>query len=183
MSYGEINLDVQGRVGGEVKFKSSTSGVSMASFRLGSTARFYNKTEGGWSDRPTTWLTVECWRTLAENVNASVKVGQPVLVSGRLRTREWEENGEKRSRTVLEAFSVGHDLSRGTAEFRKNPPRPAQEPETLRDEMNELSEHAENEEPSPFDEDREGVTVGAFASGPLVGDAAGGAGPARVKAA
>ncbi len=172
MSYGDINLDVQGRVGGEVKFKTSTSGVSMASFRLASTPRYFDKAAGGWSDRPTTWLTVECWRTLAENVHASVTMGQPVLVSGRLRTSEWIENGETRTRTVLDAFSVGHDLSRGTAEFSKNPPRQNQQPDSLRNEMNELAQAAESEELNPFHHDDNGVPIGVFASGPLVGDAA-----------
>jgi single-strand DNA-binding protein len=170
MSVGEIYVDVQGRVGGEVKFKHSTSGVAMASFRLASTPRFYSRADGGWSDKPTTWFTVECWRTLAENVMASIGSGQPVLVTGRLKTTEWvDENGEQRSKTVIDAFSVGHDLNRGTAQFRKNPPRANQLPDTLRDEMRELSDVAESQEENPFhDDDRE--FTGPFASGPLIAD-------------
>jgi single-strand DNA-binding protein len=179
MSVGEINLDVQGRVGGEVKFKTSTSGIAMASFRLAATPRYYNRAEGGWTDRPTTWFTVECWRGLAENVQASLSVGQPVLVTGRLKTTEWLDNtGENHSRTVLDAFSVGHDLSRGTAQFRKNPPKVAQQADSLRDEMRELVDDVESEEPNPFHFDDNGELTGPFASGPLVADgAAFGAGP------
>ncbi len=33
------------------------------------------------------------------------------------------KTGESRSRVVLEAFSLGHDLTRGTTTFTKNPPR------------------------------------------------------------
>lgn len=170
MSVGEIYVDVQGRVGGEVKFKHSSSGVAMASFRLASTPRFFSRTDGGWSDKPTTWFTVECWRTLAENVMASIGTGQPVLVSGRLKTTEWvDDNGEQHTKTVIDAFAVGHDLNRGTAQFRKNPPRANQHPETLRDEMRELSDDAENQEVDPFHYD-EGELTGPFASGPLVAD-------------
>ncbi len=172
MSVGEIYVDVQGRVGGEVKFKHSTSGVAMASFRLASTPRFYNRAEGAWTDKPTTWFTVECWRTLAENVMASLGTGQPVLVSGRLKTTEWvDENGDQHSKTVIEAFSIGHDLNRGTAQFRKNPPRANQQPDTLRDEMRELSDDAESQEESPFNYE-DGELTGPFASGPLVADIA-----------
>jgi single-strand DNA-binding protein len=170
MSVGEIYVDVQGRVGGEVKFKHSTSGVAMASFRLASTPRFYNRAEGAWTDKPTTWFTVECWRTLAENVMASLGNGQPVLVGGRLKTTEWvDENGEQHSKTVIEAFSVGHDLNRGTAQFRKSPPRANQQPDTLRDEMRVLSDDAESQEESPFHYE-DGELAGPFASGPLVAD-------------
>jgi single-strand DNA-binding protein len=170
MSVGEIYVDVQGRVGGEVKFKHSTSGVAMASFRLASTPRFYNRAEGAWTDKPTTWFTVECWRTLAENVMASLGNGQPVLVGGRLKTTEWvDANGEQHSKTVIEAFSVGHDLNRGTAHFRKNSPRANQQPDTLRDEMRELSDDAESQEDSPFQYE-DGELAGPFASGPLVAD-------------
>jgi single-stranded DNA-binding protein len=45
------------------------------------------------------------------------------MVTGRLKTTEWIDQGVPRSRTVLDAFSVGHDLTRGTAAFRKNPPQ------------------------------------------------------------
>lgn len=170
MSVGEIYVDVQGRVGGEVKFKHSSSGVAMASFRLASTPRFFSRADG-WSDKPTTWFTVECWRTLAENVMASVGTGQPVLVSGRLKTTEWvDDNGEQHSKTVIDAFAVGHDLNKGTAQFRKNPPRAnQQQPETLRDEMRELSDDAESQEVNPFHYD-DGELSGPFASGPLVAD-------------
>jgi single-strand DNA-binding protein len=151
MSVGEIYLDVQGRVGGEVKFKTSTSGVAMASFRLASTPRFFNRAEGGWSDRPTTWFTVECWRGLAENVNESLVSGQPVLVTGRLKTTEWvDKEGQTQSRSVIDAYSVGHDLSRGTAIFHKSPPKTNQQPDSLRDEMRELVDDVENEEDNPF---------------------------------
>ena len=163
MSVGEIYVDVQGRVGGEVKFKHSSSGVAMASFRLASTPRFFSRADG-WSDKPTTWFTVECWRTLAENVMASVGTGQPVLVSGRLKTTEWvDDNGEQHSKTVIDAFAVGHDLNKGTAQFRKNPPRANQQPESLRDEMRELSDDAESQEVNPFHYD-EGELTGPFGS-------------------
>jgi single-strand DNA-binding protein len=124
MSVGETYVTVQGRVGSDVQFKEAAgSKVALASFRLGSTPRFYDRGEGQWADRPTTWFTVECWRTLAENVKASLVRGQPVTVTGRLKTTEWVDQGVQRSRTVLDAFSVGHDLTRGTAAFRKNPPQ------------------------------------------------------------
>jgi single-strand DNA-binding protein len=155
MSVGETYLTVQGRVGGDVRFKEVSGKVALASFRIGTTPRQFDKTTGGWIDRPTAWFTVECWRTLAQNVHDSLQRGHPVVVTGRLKTTEWIEEGEKKSRTVIDAFSVGHDLARGTTSFKKNPPRPqAADGTSLDGEMRELSDDAEADDPgaedSPF---------------------------------
>lgn len=149
MSVGETYVTVQGRVGGDVEYKdANASKVALASFRLGSTPRYYDRGEGSWADRPTTWFTVECWRTLAENVKSSVQKGQPVLVTGRLKTTEWlDDEGKRQSRTVLDAFSVGHDLTRGTAVFRKTTQVQHNRSATsLDEEMRRLSESAESVE-------------------------------------
>jgi single-strand DNA-binding protein len=149
VSVGETYVTVQGRVGGDVEYKDATSTkVALASFRLASTPRYYDRGEGGWADRPTTWFTVECWRTLAENVKGSLERGQPVMVMGRLKTTEWtDEKGERQSRTVIDAFCVGHDLARGTAMFRKSAPLQQSQPSvSLDEEMRRLSDVAETAE-------------------------------------
>lgn len=149
MSIGETYITVQGRVGGDVEYKdTNASKVAIASFRLGSTPRFYDRGEGVWTDRPTTWFTVECWRTLAENVKSSVQKGQPVVVTGRLKTTEWlDDEGKRQSRTVIDAFSVGHDLTRGTAVFRKTSQLQQGQPTiSLDEEMRRLSDSAETVE-------------------------------------
>jgi len=46
--------------------------------------------------------------------------GDPVIVRGKLRTREWTtEQGERRSVVELEANSIGPDLARCTVTVRK----------------------------------------------------------------
>ncbi|TCO44863.1 single-strand DNA-binding protein [Kribbella antiqua] len=122
MSYGETYVTVLGRLGSDVQFKEINGRDGRASFRLASTPRRY--TQGTYSDLPTTWYQVECWRSLAQNAFDSLQIGQPIVVHGRLRTHEWtDEAGEQHSRVILEAFSIGHDLNRGTTSFTKNPPR------------------------------------------------------------
>lgn len=113
-------LTLTGWVGSDVELKQLEGGSAVASFRIGSTPRGFDKAQNLWVDRPTTWFTVDCWRSLAQNVAESINRGDPVVVYGRLKTSEWtDENGEPRSRTLIDAFSVGHDLSRGTTSFRK----------------------------------------------------------------
>ncbi|TWD82687.1 single-strand DNA-binding protein [Kribbella amoyensis] len=153
MSVGESYLTVQGNVGGEVQFKDVNDTIALASFRLASTPRQFDRGKGSWIDRPTTWFTVECWRTLAKNVAVSVERGHPVIVTGRLKTTEWTEEGETRSRTVLEAFSVGHDLSRGTTAFTKNPPQAIGGTGNLDEQMRDLTTRAESPTDKPEEEE------------------------------
>jgi single-strand DNA-binding protein len=106
-------VQLTGNVGGAVEFRNNT--VPVASFRLAHTPRV--RRNGEWGDAPTTWITVTCFRALAENVTASLHKGQPVLVAGRLRTNVWTKDGVTYERLTLEASTVGHDLTRGTATF------------------------------------------------------------------
>jgi single-strand DNA-binding protein len=123
MSLGETYVTVLGWVGSDPDFKEVAQ-IPHATFRIGSTPRQFDRALGRYVDKPTTWFSVECWRGLAQNAFDSVRTGHPVIVTGRLRTHEWtDDSGEQRSRVVLEAFSLGHDLTRGTTTFTKNPPR------------------------------------------------------------
>lgn len=106
-------VQLTGNVGGTVEFRNTT--VPIANFRLAHTPRV--RRNGEWSDAPTTWITVTCFRSLAENIKASLHKGQPVLVAGRLRTNVWSKEGVTYERLTLEATAVGHDLTRGTATF------------------------------------------------------------------
>jgi single-strand DNA-binding protein len=170
MSVGEVVVTVQGRIGSDVEFKSAENGgMGLAVFRLGSTARFYHRGENRWKDRPTTWFTVECWRTLAENAGKSLRKGQPVIVTGRLKTSEWTSGeGEAKSKTVLDAFTIGHDLARGTAVFTKNPPQQQEDQGSgsASDEMRQLVERVETSAVVDLDSlDEDGETAPYVVSG------------------
>ncbi len=62
---------------------------------------------------------MSCWRRAADNVVDSLVRGQPVVVHGRLRGRSYEVEGQRRTSLEIDAITVGHDLSRGVARFRK----------------------------------------------------------------
>ena len=125
MSVNETTVTVLGWVGGDISYKEVSGGFGVANFRIGTTPRHFDKAVGGWVDRPTTWFQVECWKALADNVRQSVQRGHPVLVTGRLKTTEWVDGeGVNRTKTVIDAFSVGHDLARGTTAFTKAARRP-----------------------------------------------------------
>jgi single-strand DNA-binding protein len=114
----EALVTLQGWVGNDVVHRETTQG-NVVNFRVGSTPRIRKRT-GDWVDGPTSWFSVTCWRSLADNVRDSVHKGEPVVVHGRLRTDVWErEDGQTSVTYVVEAVYVGHDLTRGTAAFVK----------------------------------------------------------------
>jgi len=99
--------------------KGEARGTSVVSFRLMSTVRRWERGKG-WYDADHNFVTVTCWRGLADNVSSSVKRGDPLMVAGRMRVRSWDTADREGSTVEIEATSVGHDLSRGTSAFRKH---------------------------------------------------------------
>jgi single-strand DNA-binding protein len=101
------------------KFKKvGDDDVSSVKLRIAYTTRWRNRETGEWADGATTFVNVQCWRQLADNVATCLRKGEPVLVMGRLRIRSYNDaEGKPRSSVEIEANSVGHDLTRGTAHF------------------------------------------------------------------
>jgi single-strand DNA-binding protein len=114
----DANIDLAGFVASEPSFKRLPTGTSTAKLRVAYTERRLNRETGEWGDGPTSFVTVLCWRTLADNVAMCLRKGEPVLVRGRLRVREYEgKDGSRGTETEVDASSIGHDLSRGVAHF------------------------------------------------------------------
>ena len=109
-------ITVAGNVGAMPRTRVVANGSVVTDFRIASTPRKVDKATGAWADGQTIWFGVSCWRLLAENVAASVKTGDRVVVTGSLRARSWKnEQGEERSGLEIDAQAVGFDLSRGKA--------------------------------------------------------------------
>ena len=114
----EAQVNLAGYVATDPKFKKVAGDISSAKLRVAYTARRRDRQTGEWSDGPTSFVNVQCWRTLAENVQMSVHKGEPVLVMGRLQVRRFQDTeGAPRTAVEIEAMSIGHDLTRGVAQF------------------------------------------------------------------
>jgi len=111
----EININ--GNVVGEPVMVPTKSGVAMCSLRVAVNSRRFDKATQIWLDGDTTFFNVTSWRGLAENVATCVKKGDPVVVVGKLRVREWTNEEKSGTSVEIEAASIGHDLSRGSSEF------------------------------------------------------------------
>ncbi|MFJ1911602.1 single-stranded DNA-binding protein [Streptomyces sp. NPDC088147] len=111
-------VTVVGNVATGVEFRETVTG-GVARFRFAVTGRRWDRQKNSWTDGPTSFYTVWAWRTLGANLAASVSVGEPLVVHGRLRVREDEREGQRRTSAEIDAVAVGHDLTRGTAAFRR----------------------------------------------------------------
>ena len=112
-------VTVSGLVATTPRHLVTQDGLPITSFRLASSHRRFDKEQGRWVEVETNWFTVTAFRQLAVNSAQSITKGERVVAHGRLRIRDWD-NGERSGTSVeLEADSLGHDLSWGTATFNR----------------------------------------------------------------
>lgn len=92
-------------------------GLPITSFRLASTQRRFDRSNQRWMDGETNWYTITSFRQLAINSATSIGKGDRVVLTGRLKIREWENADRSGINIEIEADSLGHDLMWGTAQF------------------------------------------------------------------
>jgi len=110
-------ISVQGLVATTPRHLVTQDGLPITSFRMASTHRRFDRTTKKWVDGETNWYTITAFRQLAINVAGSISKGERVVVSGKLRVRDWD-NGERAGTSVeIEAEAIGHDLTWGTSTF------------------------------------------------------------------
>lgn len=111
------SISVAGLVATTPRHVVTPDGLPITSFRLASAQRRFDRSQQRWIDAETNWFTVTAFRQLAINSSQSISKGDRVVISGRLRVRDWD-NGERSGTSVeIEADSLGHDLGWGTSEF------------------------------------------------------------------
>lgn len=94
------------------------SGAAVANFTLACTPRV-KQGEGDWVDGETMWVRCAAWRDLGEHVAESLVKGTRVIVSGRLRVRSYEKDGQSRTSIEMDCDAVGPELRYATAKVVK----------------------------------------------------------------
>ena len=113
-------VTITGNLTADPQVHDFDSGSRKARFAVACTPSTRDKETGGYRDLSTTFYDVDCWNHLAQNVMSSLHRGDPVIVTGRISVDSWQgQDGGQRQKVVVTASTVGHDLSRGTAQFRR----------------------------------------------------------------
>jgi len=115
----ENQVTIVGNLTDDPELRYTPNGAAVATLRVAVNRRIPDGS-GGWKDAETSFFRVNAWRTLAENAAESLTRGARVLVTGRLRSRSWEnQEGETRSAVEIEADEVGPSLRWATAKVEK----------------------------------------------------------------
>src|SRR5215469_17159280 len=110
-----------GYVAQEPSIRTTKTGKVVTELRVGIAPRYRDRASGEWRDAESSYFSVSCWERLAHHVRASMHKGEPVLVRGKFKTSTYEDkDGRPRTDTRITADTVGHDLSRGIANYIKH---------------------------------------------------------------
>ena len=115
----DIITTVIGNAVTDVSLRTTSTGASVASFRIASNSRRFDKATNTWIEQDPSYLSITAWSQLAENVALSVHKGQALVVTGKLKVKQWQDSEKSGTNVEIDATAIGHDLNRGTSEFTK----------------------------------------------------------------
>lgn len=115
----DIITTVIGNAVTDVSLRTTSTGASVASFRIASNSRRFDKATITWIEQDPSYLSITAWSQLAENVALSVHKGQALVVTGKLKVKQWQDAEKSGTNVEIDATAIGHDLNRGTSEFTK----------------------------------------------------------------
>lgn len=112
-----------GNVGAEPEVIILDGGVKCARIRIATTVRYTD--QQGNKQEQTEWHNITLWRGLADVVDKYVHKGSQLYIEGKLRTREYEQEGVKKYATDI----VANELKLcGRAQDANSAPVPPQPP-------------------------------------------------------
>jgi single-strand DNA-binding protein len=101
-SFNQVVL--MGNLTRDPELRATPNGQQVCSFSL-ALNRSYKGADGNWQEA-TDYIDVVAWGPLGERVAQYLSKGRPCLVNGRLQSRSWETDGQKRSKVEVVAQDV-----------------------------------------------------------------------------
>jgi len=123
MALNQTGVTIVGRLASTPDHRMTTNDIDVTHFRLASNERRFDRQTERWVNGDQLFVDVTCWRRLAFNVKSCLAKGDPVVVTGRLYTYEYEVEGKRRSNIRMEASAVGPDLGWITVAVRRRQQR------------------------------------------------------------
>lgn len=104
-------VTLMGNLTRDPELRQTPNGQNVTGFSL-ALNRAYKDSSGEWQEA-TDYIDIVCWGPLAERVAQYLSKGRRCLVQGRLQSRSWEQDGQKRSKVEVLATDVTFLDSRG----------------------------------------------------------------------
>ena len=101
-SFNQVTL--MGNLTRDPELRTTPNGQSVCNFSL-ALNRSYKGQDGEWKEM-TDFVDIIAWGPLGERVAQYLIKGRPALVSGRMQSRSWEQDGQKRSKVEVVANDV-----------------------------------------------------------------------------
>jgi len=105
-------VTLMGNLTRDPELRQTPTGQNVTSFSL-ALNRSYKDASGEWQEA-TDYIDIVCWGPLAERVAQYLSKGRRCLVQGRLQSRSWEQDGQKRNKVEVLANDVTFLDSRGS---------------------------------------------------------------------
>jgi single-strand DNA-binding protein len=110
----DTTVTLVGNLCADPELTFTPTGTPVANLRLAVTPRIRQQDE--WADGPTSFYRVTCWRQLAEHAADTLTKGARLLVTGRLRIRQYEtDDGHRGQAAEVDADDLGPSLLFATA--------------------------------------------------------------------
>lgn len=110
----EPQIHMQGNLVADPSYRVTAAGLHMTKFRIASSGRRFDRARNDFVSTDPVYMSVVCFRQLADNVAMSLRKGDTVVVQGRLTFREYDDShgGPRRQAYEIDATAVGPDLAR-----------------------------------------------------------------------
>jgi single-strand DNA-binding protein len=116
---GETQITIVGNLTADPELRFTPAGAAVCNFTVASTPRLFDKNSNEWKDGDALFMRCNIWRDAAENVAESLTRGARVIVTGYLKQRSYEKDGNKVTVVELEAEEVAPSLKYATAQVNK----------------------------------------------------------------
>lgn len=97
-------VTLMGNLTRDPELRQTPNGQNVCSFSL-ALNRSYKDKSGEWQEA-TDYIDITAWAGLGERVAQYLSKGRRCLVQGRLQSRSWEQDGQKRSKVEVQASDV-----------------------------------------------------------------------------
>lgn len=131
-----------GHLGDEVKMNYFEGGNSIGRFPIATNETYTNK-QSGEKVTNTEWHTIVVRNKLAEICEKYLSKGDKVYCEGRIKTRQWEQEGQKRYTTEIHAanmtfLSTKKETGTSAVSNTVNATKPSQQPNKTSDDDDDL---------------------------------------------